>query len=153
MTRYLAMLLAVLVLPTAKAQDMMVQRLSGQSVQVTMDNLEKLVLQKGLQVFARIDHAAGAKAVGLDLPPTQLLLFGNPKAGTPLIQSNPAIGIDLPLRVLVWEDPGGKVWIGYKDPAALAALYGITEHPEIVVNMTGLLEGLTAAAGTPTIMP
>jgi uncharacterized protein (DUF302 family) len=153
MTRYLAMLLAVLGLATAKAEDMMVQRLSAHSVQVTMDNLEKLVLQKGLQVFARIDHAAGAQAAGLNLPATQLLLFGNPKAGTPLMQSNPAIGIDLPLRVLVWEDPGGKVWIGYKDPVALAALYGITEHPEVVVNMTGLLEGLTAAAGTPTVMP
>src|SRR5262249_18534229 len=78
------------------------------------------VWTRGLTVFARIDHAAGAAEVGLSLPPTWLLIFGNAKAGTPLMQSAQTIGIDLPLKALVWQDASGKTWLSYNDPAWLA---------------------------------
>src|SRR5262249_46097046 len=80
----------------------------------TVERLKALLAQKGIEVFAHIDHAAGARKVGLPLRPTQVLIFGNPKAGTPLMQSQQTIGLDLPLRVLVWEDGEGKVWLTYR---------------------------------------
>ena len=86
----------------------------------TMDRLEAEVKAKGLTVFARIDHAAGAVEVGLPLRPTEVLIFGNAKGGTPLVQANQAIGIDLPLKALVFEDAAGKVWLSYNDPRWLA---------------------------------
>lgn len=86
----------------------------------TMDRLEAEIKAKGMTVFARIDHAAGAAEVGLPLRPTELLIFGSAKAGTPLMQVNQAIGIDLPLKALVFEDAAGKVWLSYNDPRWLA---------------------------------
>jgi uncharacterized protein (DUF302 family) len=90
----------------------------------TMDRLAAEVKAKGLTVFARIDHAAGAKEVGMLLRPTELLIFGNARGGTPLMQTNQAIGIDLPLKALVWEDAGGKVWLSYNEPSWLARRHG-----------------------------
>ena len=86
----------------------------------TMDRLEAEVKAKGMTVFARIDHAAGAAQAGLKLRPTEVIIFGNATAGTPLMQANQSIGIDLPLKVLVWEDSTGKVWLSYNEPAWLA---------------------------------
>ena len=82
-----------------------------------MKRLERLVRAKGMTVFARVDHAAGVRGVGLDLPPTELLVFGSAKAGTPLMQLNSMIGIDLPLKALVWEDARGNTMLSYNDPA------------------------------------
>jgi uncharacterized protein (DUF302 family) len=93
---------------------------SRTSVKVTVDRLEASLKAGGITVFARIDHAAGAESAGMPLRPTELLIFGNPKAGTPLMQANQTIGIDLPLKVLVWEDAIGGVWIAYNDPTWLA---------------------------------
>jgi uncharacterized protein (DUF302 family) len=86
----------------------------------TMDRLAAEVASKGLTVFARVDHAAGAAAVGLPLRPTELLIFGNTKGGTPLMQANQAVGIDLPLKALVYEDGAGKVWLAYDNPSWIA---------------------------------
>jgi uncharacterized protein (DUF302 family) len=86
----------------------------------TMNRLEAVVKAKGLTVFARIDHAAGAAEVGLPLRPTELLIFGNAKGGTPLMQSAQTIGIDLPLKALVWQDASGNTWLSYNDPDWLA---------------------------------
>ena len=86
----------------------------------TMDRLEAEIKAKGMTVFARIDHAEGAAEVGLPLRPTELLIFGSAKAGTPLMQANQAIGIDLPLKALVLEDASGKVWLSCNDPHWLA---------------------------------
>jgi uncharacterized protein (DUF302 family) len=86
----------------------------------TMDRLAAEVESKGLTVFARVDHAAGAAAVGLTLRPTELLIFGNAKGGTPLMQANQAVGIDLPLKALVYEDATGKVWLAYDNPSWIA---------------------------------
>ena len=82
--------------------------------QATMDKLEAIAQARGLKIFARIDHAAGARSIGQDLRPTQLLVFGHPKGGTPVLQCVQTMGLDLPLRVLAWEDAMGKSWLGYQ---------------------------------------
>src|SRR6267143_6287418 len=91
----------------------------------TMDRLEAEIKARGMTVFARIDHAAGAAQAGLSLRPTEVLLFGNAKAGTPLMQANQTIGIDLPLKALVWQDADGKVWLSYNEPNWLATRHGL----------------------------
>jgi uncharacterized protein (DUF302 family) len=116
----------------------------------TLDRLEADVKAKGLTVFARIDHAAGAAAVGLPLLPTAVLIFGNARGGTPLMQSTQLIGIELPLKVLVWQDTSGKTWLSYVDPANLAKRYGLpTETATAVGNLTGVLRALTTKAASP----
>ena len=92
----------------------------------TVDRLEAEIMARGMTVFARIDHAAGAANVGLTLRPTELLIFGSEKAGTPLMQSNQTIGIDLPLKALVWEDADGKTWLSYNSPGWLAKRHGLS---------------------------
>ncbi|MGA7329466.1 MAG: DUF302 domain-containing protein [Rhodomicrobium sp.] len=91
----------------------------------TAKRLEAEIKAKGMMVFARVDHAAGAKEAGLELRPTEVLIFGSAKAGTPLMQADQTIGIDLPLKVLVWQDAGGKTWISYNDPDYLAVRHGL----------------------------
>ena len=93
---------------------------SAFSVRETIDRLSTKVTSLGLNVFARIDHAAGAAKVSMPLRPTELLIFGNPKGGTPLMQDQQTAGIDLPIKALVWEDANGKVWLTYNDPAWIA---------------------------------
>ena len=110
------------------------------------DKLEAIVKEKGFTVFARIDHAAGAAKVGKSLRPTQLLIFGNPQVGTALISSNQSAGLDLPIRVVAWEDASGQVWLGYTAPAALAGRHGITDRDPVIEKMTGALGKLTDAA-------
>jgi uncharacterized protein (DUF302 family) len=114
------------------------------SAKETMDRFDADVRAKGLTVFARIDHAAGAKAVGLSLRPTEVLIFGNAKGGTPLMQALQTTGIDLPLKALVWEDPGGKVWLSYNEPAWIAQRHGDASQ---VSEVTGRLAGALAALG------
>jgi len=106
----------------------------------TMDRLESLVKQKGLTIFARIDHAAGAAKIGKKLRPTELLIFGNPQGGTPFMECGQTVGIDLPLKALVWEDASGQVWIGYNDPEFLAQRHGVSNCP-VVENMKNVLAG------------
>ena len=120
---------------------------SSYSVKDTIDRLEAELKAKNITVFARIDHAAGAASVAMALRPTQLLIFGNPKAGTPLMQSNQTIGIDLPLKVLGWQDEAGKVWLSYNDPRWLARRHGLgSETTACVVAMATLLTNLSKAA-------
>lgn len=111
----------------------------------TMDRLEAVVKQRGLTVFARIDHAAGAAKVGKKLRPTELLIFGNPQGGTPLMECAQTAGIDLPLKALVWEDAASQVWLGYNDPAYLAQRHGVASCPA-VENLRKALAGLAEAA-------
>jgi uncharacterized protein (DUF302 family) len=113
----------------------------------TMDRLEADVKEKGLTVFAHVDHAAGATAVGLSLGPTDLLIFGNAKGGTPLMQAVQTIGIDLPLKVLVWQDAAGQTWLSYNDPHWLAKRHGIDGAAATAVNgLAGALAALAQAA-------
>ena len=91
----------------------------------TMKRLETEIKAHGMSVFARINHAALAAAAGLKLRPTEVILFGNPRGGTPLMQANQTIGIDLPLKALIWEDAAGKTWLSYNEPAWLAERHGL----------------------------
>ena len=116
----------------------------------TMDRFAAAATAKGLTVFARIDHAAGAAAVGLPLRATELVIFGNARGGTPLMQANQTMGIDLPLKALVYEDVAGKVWLAYNDPAWLARRHGVGPEAEPTVKaMTAALAALAAAATSP----
>jgi uncharacterized protein (DUF302 family) len=131
------------------AQTDLVTLPSAQGATETVERLKSLLAQKTIRVFADIDHAAGAKAVGLPLRPTRLLIFGNALAGTPLMQSRQSIGLDLPLRVLVWEDEAGKVWLTYRNPSVLAKHHSITDRAEAVAALDAGLAALTRAATSP----
>lgn len=130
---------------TASAADGLIEVKSPRSVKETMNRLEEIVKQRGLIVFARIDHAAGAAKVEKSLRPTELLIFGNPQGGTPLMECAQTAGIDLPLKALVWEDATKQVWLGYNDPAYLAQRHGATNCP-VVENLRKALSGIVAAA-------
>ena len=115
----------------------------------TMNRVEAEVKVKGLTVFARVDHAAGAAEVGLPLRPTELLVFGNAKGGTPLMQSVQTIGIDLPLKALVWQDGSGATWLSYNDPRYLAKRHGLGREVEAAVNaMAAALDALAKVVAT-----
>ena len=116
----------------------------------TVARLEAAVQAKGLTVFARIDHAAGAAAVGLALRPTVLVIFGNARGGTPLMQARQTAGIDLPLKALVWQDEAGATWLSYNEPAWLAARHGVAAQDEAIVRaLTGALAALGGTATLP----
>lgn len=110
----------------------------------TMDRLEAEVKAKGLTVFARVDHAGGAAAVGMELRPTEVLIFGNACGGTPLMQSNQTAGIDLPLKALVYQDAAGKVWLAYNDPDWIAQRHELGEA--VAANVQALAKVLDSLA-------
>jgi uncharacterized protein (DUF302 family) len=114
----------------------------------TLDRLEMLVTEKGMTVFARIDHAAGAAKAGKALRPTQLLIFGNPKGGTPFMVCAQTVAIDLPLKMLAWQDEGGQVWLAYNDPVFLAKRHGAQDCP-VVHKIAVVLAEFAALAVAP----
>lgn len=118
---------------------------SQDSVEETVQRIEQLLEQRGVMIFARVDHSGEAAKAGLSMRPTKLLIFGNPKAGTPLMQAAPTLAIDLPLKALVWEDPNGKVWLTYNDPAYLGQRHGVP--PELLTNLSAVNPLLAKAAG------
>ena len=130
----------------ANAADDLVTLESKYSVKETLDRLSAILTKKGILVMARVNHAAGAKAAGLELPPTELLIFGNPKLGTPLMQTNRVVGLDLPMKVLAWRDGDGKVRLTYAAPSVLKARYNVTGRDVVFEAMTKALAGLTKAA-------
>jgi uncharacterized protein (DUF302 family) len=112
----------------------------------TMDRVETEIGERGMNVFARIDHAAGAAEAGLTLRPTELIIFGNARGGTPLMQSVQTVGIDLPLKLLVWEDAAGKTWISYNEPAWIAQRHHVSDAQPIVNKMADLLSAILRKA-------
>jgi len=118
---------------------------SAHDVKTTTNRLEKTLTDKGITVFARVDHAGGAESVGQKLRPTELLIFGNPKLGTPLMQQKQEIGLDLPLKALVFQGEDGKTYIAYTDPAFLSKRYGLAEPANVFEQMSGGLKNFTAA--------
>ncbi|PKM04121.1 MAG: hypothetical protein CVV16_06370 [Gammaproteobacteria bacterium HGW-Gammaproteobacteria-6] len=140
-------LIAVLITVSfsAGAAEGLITTQSPHSVADSMDRLEVIVKEKGLTVFARIDHAAGARSIDQSLRPTQLLIFGNPKGGTPFMACAQMVGIDLPLKVLAWEDQAGQVWLGYNDPAWIASRHNT---PECLVaeKLASALQGFVQSA-------
>lgn len=142
----LAALTAALLISPAYAMDRLISVPSAQSAKATLDKLEALAQARGLKVFARIDHAAGAQSIGETLRPTELLIMGNPKGGTPLLHCAQSYGIDLPLHVLAWEDPAGRVWLSYRDLATLGHKHAETKCDAVLKRLTGALEGLVNEA-------
>lgn len=126
---------------------MIVQR-SAHDHPETMRRLTEAVQERGLTIFARIDHAAGAREVGLDLADEQVLLFGSPQAGTALMQDDPRVGIELPLRMLVWADDQG-VAVGYEDPRDLVGRFAVSAHASTLDAMAQLLSALARAVCAP----
>ena len=115
----------------------------------TMDRLQAEICAQGMTVFARIDHAAGAAEVELTLAPTELLIFGNARGGTPLMQSVQTVGIDLPLKALVWEDTVGTTWLSYNEPGWIAQRHSVANAKPVVGKMAAALSAMSkAAAGT-----
>ena len=145
MTKLVALLLLSSITHFAFAEGM-VKKQSNHSVAVTIDKLSEVVAAKGFTVLARIDHAAAAQTAGLELLPTELLIFGNPKVGTALMQSQRSVGLDLPVKVLAWEEADGSVWVAYTDPGYLLARHGIADREQIRNKMSGALAAFTETA-------
>ena len=123
---------------------------SADGPEETLRRLEAEIRSKGMTVFAHIDHAAGAAEVGLSLRPTDVLLFGNAKAGTPLMQSAQTIGIDLPLKVLVWQDAAGDTWLYYNDPQWIAKRHRLGEQDDATIRaISATLDALATIVGRP----
>jgi uncharacterized protein (DUF302 family) len=120
-----------------------VSKLSHDSVDQTVEKLQQILQANGVKLFALVDHSGEAEKAGMHLRPTKLLIFGNPKAGTPLMIAAPGIAIDLPLKILVWEDADGKVWISYNSPAYLQARHQVP--PDLMQNIA-VVEALAAKA-------
>ena len=117
---------------------------SNHSVDQTVDRLKDILQSKGITLFALIDHSGEAEKVGMKMPPTKLLIFGNPKGGTPLMLAAPSVAIDLPLKILVWQDGQGKVWLSYNTPEYLKERHGL---PEDLLKNIAVVETLVAKAG------
>jgi uncharacterized protein (DUF302 family) len=137
--------LLVIAMPSF-AHDHLVTIESQYSVAETADRLENIIKDKGLTFFTRIDHAENAKGVGLELKPTQLILFGNPKVGTLLMQCQATVAIDLPQKALVWQDDEGKVWFSYNNPEHLKELHSMQGCEDVIEKISGLLSGLALGA-------
>ena len=112
----------------------------------TMDRLEAEIRAKGLTIFARIDHAAGAAEVGLQLAPTNVIIFGNARSGTPLMQSAQTVGIDLPLKILVWQDAANNTWLSYNEPRWIAQRHGVADVESTIDKMADLLAAIAREA-------
>jgi len=119
----------------------LITRTAPAGVGPTLDKLEVLLRAGGITVFARIDHAAGAKQVGLTMPPSQVLIFGNPRGGTALMLAAPTLAIDLPFKALAWEDAHGQAWLSFNDPRYLAQRFGLgEEHLRPLAPLVAIIE-------------
>lgn len=148
-----AALAAMLVLATGTvladsvlAASSLIEKQSPYSVKQTLDRFEAVLNKKGITIFARINHAAGAEKIGQKLLPTELLIFGSPKMGTPLMTASRRIGIDLPLKLLAWRAADGEVRIAYNDPARLKARHQVEGRDKVFGKMAAVLNALTDAA-------
>ena len=121
---------------------------SSRTPKETMDRVEAILKQKGMTIFARVDHAAGAAKIGTQLRPTELLIFGNPQGGTPLIECSQTVCIDLPLKVLVWRDESGQVWIGFNDLTYIAQRHDASDCAA-AAKLGKVIASLVAAAAEP----
>jgi uncharacterized protein (DUF302 family) len=136
---FLTLIFSTLFTASAFATEGMISIKSAHSVAVTADRLEKILGSKGMTVFKRINHAAGAQKVGKTLRPTELVIFGNPKVGTPLMLCSHSVAIDLPQKALIWQDEAGQVWFSYNDPQYLALRHNIQGCDEVLKKVAGAL--------------
>ncbi len=146
-TSILSGALALMTTPALAMSDDIVKVQAAGDVATTMDALQAAVEGAGATIFARVDHAAGAMKAEMELDPSQVLIFGNPKLGTPAMQDDPLAGLFLPLKVLVYQDGAGQVWLAYENPKdMLDGLGGISDDAAYIKKMTGALGKLTAKA-------
>jgi uncharacterized protein (DUF302 family) len=146
MARVLLATFIVLSRPTLAAEGI-IEVKSPYGAKETVDRLESFLKSKDMTIFARVDHAAGAVKVGKQLRPTEILVFGNPQGGTPLMECAQTIGIDLPLKALAWQDAPGQVWVGYNDPVYLVRRHGVPQcavAEKVKATLTGLIEAALA---------
>ena len=146
---FISILAIFFIVSTAAAVDGLISVKSSHDVKVTADRLEDILKKKGMNVFIRIDHSAGAEKVGKKLRPTELVVFGNPKVGTPLMQCNQSVGIDLPQKALIWQDDKGQVWLSYNDPNYLAQRHGLSQCAEVIKKVEKALSNFAKAATMP----
>lgn len=128
------------------AESGMISVKSSNDVKTTADILENILTEKGMTIFTRINHTEGAKKVGLELRPTELIIFGNPKVGTKLMHCGQSVAIDLPLKALIWEDAVGQVWLTYNDPEYLVNRHSIIDCEEVVTKIKNALNNFAKAA-------
>jgi uncharacterized protein (DUF302 family) len=121
-----------------------IDKASSHSVDETVERLKGILAAKGVMLFALVDHSGEAEKVGMKMPPTKLLIFGSPKGGTPLMLTAPSVAIDLPLKILIWEDSGGKVWVSYNSPTYLQERHGL---PQELLQDIAVVETLAVQAG------
>jgi uncharacterized protein (DUF302 family) len=143
---FLFLIITFLFSSIALAESGLVSVRSNHSVTETGNRLESILKEKGMKIVVRINHAAGAGSVDLKLRPTELLIFGNPKVGTPLMQCEQTVAIDLPQKMLIWEDESGEVWLTYNDPGYLADRHGIQGCEENIQKVKGALANFARAA-------
>jgi len=130
----------------AQAAEGLIVVKSNHSVAATADKLETVLSEKGMKIMNRIDHAAGAESAGLELRPTEVVIFGNPKVGSPLMQCAQSVAVDLPQKALVWEDESGQVWLGYNDPQYLKARHSIEGCDAVLEKVGNALANFAGAA-------
>jgi uncharacterized protein (DUF302 family) len=130
----------------AMAIEGMIDVASNHSVSQTADRLEKVLKSKGMKIFGRVPHSKAAKGVGIEISPTELIIFGNPKVGSPLMKCANSVAIDLPQKALIWQDANGEVWISYNDPQYLKKRHNIEGCDKVLNKVSGALSKLTAAA-------
>lgn len=146
--RHIALTLICLLcfLSSASADNGLITVQSSFLVKETADRLENILNEKGMNVFARINHAAGAQKAGISLRPMELIIFGNPKVGAPLMQCQQSVGIDLPQKALIWEDENGKTWFSYNDPAYLATRHDIKNCADVIKKIETALKNFANMA-------
>ena len=134
---------------SATASDGLINIQSAHDVKTTADRFENILKTKGMTLFTRIDHAEGAKKVGKTLPATELIIFGNPKVGTPLMQCQQSIAIDLPQKSLIWQDKNGQTWLSYNDINYLTKRHNLTGCNQVIKKIENVLNNLTKSATMP----
>jgi uncharacterized protein (DUF302 family) len=144
----LGFFMLVFILP-ATADNGLVKIKSANDVPATTDKLVNALKGKGMTVFDVIDHAKGASGVGIDLPPTTLVIFGNPKVGTPLMKCSRSAAIDLPQKMLIWSDESGQTWLAYNDPVYMAKRHNVSGCDETIKKITGALAKFSGVATAP----
>jgi uncharacterized protein (DUF302 family) len=142
-------LIIFFIVSTAGAGDGLISVKSSYDVKATADRLENILKQKGMTVFIRINHAAGAREAGQDLRPTELVVFGNPKIGTALMQCKRSVAIDLPQKALIWQDDKEQVWLTYNDPDYLAQRHGLDACGQFINKVAEALSNFARAATMP----
>jgi uncharacterized protein (DUF302 family) len=141
----ITMLFVASVAQAGDVQNAFIKKKSSYGVEETLDRLEAIVRKKGITVFTRVDHGGGAKKAGIPMTDTQLLIFGNPQVGTPLMNEQRLMGLDLPMKVLAWEDDKGQTWVAYTDPRELQRRHGL-KNQALIDKMGKALDGMTNGA-------